>query len=479
MKNPLVGRQKELDILSKAQSSNRAEMVAVIGRRRVGKTFLIRSFFNNEFDFEITGIQNAPQVEQLKNFKIELEKVGNNVLPIETPKNWFDAFILLIKHLESSGNSRQKVVFFDELPWLATNRSGFLRALSYFWNSWADRQNVIVIICGSAASWMIQKVVNHKGGLHNRITRRIFLKPFNLSETEAFLESKNIFLDRYQILQIYMAMGGIPHYLDAVEEGLSATQNIDQICFSDSGLLNREFSRLYAALFDNSENHITIIRALSTKNQGMTRQELIKNTKFSDGGGLTKVLEELTESGFISKYYPFGKKKRKLIYRLTDEYSLFYLNFMENKTHEEDTVWQKLSQTQTYKTWSGYAFESICLKHIPQIKKALSIAGIYSESASFYQKGEKKMEGAQIDLVIDRNDQVINLFEIKFYNEEFTISKEYADKLRKKMSVFRLVTKTKKQLFYMLITTFGLKKNQHSIGLIVNDLTIDDLFDNQ
>ncbi|MCR9287772.1 ATP-binding protein [Saprospiraceae bacterium] len=479
MKNPLVGRQKELDILSKAQSSNRAEMVAVIGRRRVGKTFLIRSFFNNEFDFEITGIQNAPQVEQLKNFKIELEKVGNNVLPIETPKNWFDAFILLIKHLESSGNSRQKVVFFDELPWLATNRSGFLRALSYFWNSWADRQNVIVIICGSAASWMIQKVVNHKGGLHNRITRRIFLKPFNLSETEAFLESKNIFLDRYQILQIYMAMGGIPHYLDAVEEGLSATQNIDQICFSDSGLLNREFSRLYAALFDNSENHITIIRALSTKNQGMTRQELIKNTKFSDGGGLTKVLEELTESGFISKYYPFGKKKRKLIYRLTDEYSLFYLNFMENKTHEEDTVWQKLSQTQTYKTWSGYAFESICLKHIPQIKKALSIAGIYSESASFYQKGEKKMEGAQIDLVIDRNDQVINLFEIKFYNEEFTISKEYADKLRKKMSVFRLVTKTKKQLFYMMITTFGLKKNQHSIGLIVNDLTIDDLFDNQ
>lgn len=276
-----------------------------------------------------------------------------------------------------------------------------------------------------------------------------------------------------------MAMGGIPHYLDAVEEGLSATQNIDQICFSDSGLLNREFSRLYAALFDNSENHITIIRALSTKNQGMTRQELIKNTKFSDGGGLTKVLEELTESGFISKYYSFGKKKRKLIYRLTDEYSLFYLNFMENKTHEEDTVWQKLSQTQTYKTWSGYAFESICLKHIPQIKKALSIAGIYSESASFYQKGEKKMEGAQIDLVIDRNDQVINLFEIKFYNEEFTISKEYADKLRKEMSVFRLVTKTKKQLCYMMITTFGLKKNQHSIGLIVNDLTIDDLFDNQ
>lgn len=477
MVNQLIGRIKELEILEKAKSSKKAEMVAVIGRRRVGKTFLIRSFFKNKFDFEITGIQNALQAEQLKNFKLALDKAGKNTLPVQQPKDWLDAFVLLIKHLESLPKSRKKVVFFDELPWLATNRSGFLRALGYFWNSWADRQNVIVIICGSAASWMIQKVVNHKGGLHNRITRRIFLKPFNLSETEAFLKSKKIYLERYQILQIYMAMGGIPHYLDEIEEGLSATQNIDQICFSDSGLLHQEFTRLYPALFENSENHITIIRALATKNHGMTRKEIIQNTSLSDGGGLTKVLTELTESGFISKYYPFGKKKQALIYRLTDEYSLFYLTFMENKIHEEEAIWHKLSQTQAYKTWSGYAFESICLKHVPQIKKAMSIAGIYSESSTFYKKGNKDEQGAQIDLVINRNDSVINLFEIKFYNEEFALTKDYADRLRRKMSVFRQTTKTKKQLFYMMITTFGLKKNQHSIGLIVNDLIMNDLFD--
>lgn len=473
----LIGRTEEKRILQKAVDSEQAEMIAVIGRRRVGKTFLIRSFFEENFDFEITGIQAAPQGEQLKNFKLQLDKVSNNTLPIQQPKDWLDAFSLLIQHLESLDKNRQKVVFFDELPWLATNKSGFLRALGYFWNSWADRQNIIVVICGSAASWMIQKVVNHKGGLHNRITKRIFLKPFNLTETEAFLKSRKVFLDRYQILQIYMAMGGIPHYLAEIENGLSATQNIDQICFSPNGVLNNEFSRLYPALFENSENHIKIIRALAQKNSGLTRQEIIDKAKISDGGGLTKVLEELVASGFISKYFPFGHKKRKLIYRLTDEYSLFYLYFIENKIHEEAHIWQKLSQTQSWKTWSGYAYENICLKHIPLIKKRIGISGIYSESSSFYKAKTKENEGAQIDLVIDRNDHVINLFEIKFYNDEFAITQDYANRLRTKMSVFRTATKTKKQLFYMIITTFGLKKNQHSMGLIVHDLTFNDLFE--
>jgi len=476
MKEQLIGRKKEQAILEKAHTSKRAEMVAVIGRRRVGKTFLVRSFFEDKFDFEITGIQNAPQREQLKNFTSELKKVSKNTLPIKPPEDWFDAFTLLIQHLESLESSRRKVVFLDELPWLSTNKSGFLRALGYFWNSWADRQNIVLIICGSAASWMIQKVVNHKGGLHNRITKRIFLKPFNLAETEAFLRNREVFIDRYQTLQLYMAMGGIPHYLEEVEAGLSATQNIDRICFSDEGVLQDEFSRLYPALFENADNHIEIIRALAQKNKGLTRQELIQQTNFSDGGGLSKVIEELTASGFISKYYPFGKKKKKLLYRLTDEYSLFYLYFIENKTNEEEQIWHKLSQTQTWKTWSGYAYENICLKHIPQIKESMSIAGIYSESGAFYKKARKDESGAQIDLVIDRNDHVINLFEIKFYNEIFALTKTDADNLRKKMSVFRTSTQTKKQLFYMMITTFGLKPNQHSIGLITQALTLDDLF---
>lgn len=478
MEFPIIGRIEEQEILGKALASKQPEMVAVLGRRRVGKTFLIQSVFKGRIDFEITGTQNATKDEQLINFVFEIGRIANNDFPIKTPNNWMEAFILLIQLLEKREKTNEKqVVFFDELPWLATAKSGFLRALGFFWNSWASKKNIVVVICGSATSWMIQKVVNHTGGLHNRITRQIYLAPFTLKETEDYLVSREVFFSRYQIVQLYMAIGGIPHYLNAVEgEGRSAIQNIEKICFSKNGLLRNEFSRLYPSLFANAENHITIIKALSISQQGLTRQKIIEITKLANGGSLSRTLEELEHSGFISIYYPFDKKKKEKLYRLTDEYSLFYLQFMQNKIHEGDDIWSRLSQTQEYKTWSGYAFENICLKHIPQIKVALGISGIYSLSSTFYKKGTKKSKGTQIDLLLDRNDHTINLFEIKFYKSIFSIDKKYAEALREKMDVFQNMTKTKKQLNWMLITTFGLKHNSNSIGLIQKVLTLDDLF---
>jgi hypothetical protein len=300
--------------------------------------------------------------------------------------------------------------------------------------------------------------------------------PFNLCETEAFLKSLNLKFDRYQIVQLYMAMGGIPHYLNEIEGGLSAAQNIERICFSPSGLLNNEFSRLYPALFDNADHHIAVIKALAEKWQGLTRTEIIAQSKLADGGGLTRCLDELIASGFISSYFPFGKKKKEMLYRLTDEYSLFYLQFIENKACKGTDVWQELSQTQHYKSWSGYAFESLCLKHIPQIKKALGISGVYTETSSFYQKGTEQNPGVQIDLLIDRKDNVINVFELKFYTGLLSINKANAENLREKMTIFRELTQTRKQLFLNLLTTFGLKPNEHSIGLIDKDLTMEVLF---
>lgn len=351
-----------------------------------------------------------------------------------------------------------------------------MKGLSFFWNSWAAQKNIVVVICGSSASWMIQKVVEHKGGLHNRLTRRVHLFPFNLLETEAFLKSLNINFNRYQVVELYMAIGGIPHYLNEVESGLSAAQNIERICFAPTGLLNNEFSRLYPALFENADNHIAVIKALAEKWHGLTRNEILRFSKLTDGGGVTRCLDELISSGFVSTYFPFGKKKKEMLYRLTDEYSLFYLQFMEHKAYKGENIWLELSQTQAYKSWSGYAFESLCLKHIPQIKKALSISGVYAETSSFYQKGNAQEDGIQIDLLIDRKDNVINVFELKFYSGLMTINKSYAEDLRAKITTFKEITQTRKQVFLNILTTFGLKQNEHSLGLIDKALTMDVLF---
>lgn len=383
---------------------------------------------------------------------------------------------MLMLHFDSQPLDQKIVLFFDELPWIATKRSGFLKAFGVFWNSWASMKNVVVVICGSAASWMIQKVVRDRGGLHNRITRRIQLRPFNLRETKAYFQSRAINLNHYQIIQIYMALGGIPHYLKEVEGGQTAAQNIDRIFFSNNSFLREEFDLLYPALFDNPEQHTKIIRLLAEKWKGLTRKELIDTGRFSNGGTLSKTIEELIQSGFIKPFYTFGKKKKGIRYRLIDEYSIFYLKFIENKRLEERGMWKKFSQTQTYKIWTGFAFENICLKHISQIKRAMGIGGIYSETSTYLIKGNETQKGVQIDLVIDRNDQAINLFELKFYNTEFTISKDYAATLRKKRTIFKNNTQTKKQLFWTILTTFGLDHNEHSLGLVDQVMTMDKLF---
>lgn len=476
MPQSFIGRKKELEILQTALRSEEPEMVAVIGRRRVGKTFLVRTAFEGHLDFEITGTQNASTSEQLKNFAIRIRDFfGQDALSV-TPDNWMDAFEILMRQLERKQKTGKMVVFFDELPWLAKPKSGFLNALGFFWNSFATRRNIVVAICGSAAAWMIQKVVYHKGGLHNRITKRIDLQPFNLCETEAFLNARNVRFDRYQLLLLYMAMGGIPHYLKEIEAGKSAAQNIDILCFSRTGLLRDEFSKLYPALFEHADNHIAIIRALAQKWKGMSRVEIVTATKLPDGGGLSEVLEELVGSGFVSAYYPFGKKKKDMLYRLTDEYSLFYLKFIETNRTPGKSVWMSLSQTQAFKSWSGYAFESICIKHLPQIEKALSIAGVFSEASGFIHRGNADFPGLQIDLVLDRKDHVINLFEMKFYREPWLLSKSDAAELRERISLFIQLSKTAKQVFLTTVTPFGLRKNEHSIGLVDSEVTMDDLF---
>ncbi len=477
MNKIFIGRAREQETLVATLQSLEPEMVAVIGRRRVGKTFLIKNAYAGRIVFEVTGVQNAGLSEQIQNFTFRINHTFYGGEAKLKPKNWLEAFQMLILALEKQQHSDKIVVFLDELPWFDSRKSGFLRALGFFWNSWCTNQNIVVVICGSAASWMIEKVVNDRGGLHNRITRRVDLQPFNLYETEQYLQSRNIRLERYQILQLYMVFGGIPHYLKEILPGKSAIENIGAVCFSPGSTLANEFQNLYPALFENAANHSAVIRTLSKKWKGMHRKEILETSGLPDGGKTSEVLQELLYSGFISQYFPYGKVKRELLYRLTDEYSLFYLHFIENSSWQGSEWWQALSQTASFKSWCGYAFENISLKHLPQIKKALGISGIYSEASAFSHPGSKHEKGFQINLVLDRKDQTINLFEFKFYNAALTLDKSDAAALRERMETFRQVSKTKKHLFLSFLTTFGVKINENSLGLVDNNLEANVLFE--
>jgi len=472
--NKIIGREIEQTILNKVIESPQAEFVALYGRRRVGKTFLVKQFFKQKFVFYLTGTANVGMAHQLANFHSAYHQYAK--VPLNAPpKSWFEAFESL-KYLIEQSTDEQKIVFLDELPWLDTPKSNFIAALEYFWNSFgASHEPLKLIVCGSAASWMLNELIKNRGGLHNRVTRRISLKPFTLKETEAFLNAKNVVLERYQILQIYAVMGGIPYYLNEIETGQSTAQAIDNVCFSENGLLREEYHQLYHSLFQKAERHTAIVEALSNKAQGLTRDELVSKTKISNGGSFTKVLDELEISGFIKKYTPFQRKSKSSLYQLTDPYSLFYHKFIKNSKSGGKNSWLNLLDSSSYRAWSGYAFEYICMSHIEQIKKALGISGIYSEDSAWRSQTSEK--GVQIDLLIDRKDGIITVCEMKFANEEYEISKDYATQLRRKMSVFKAESKTRKTLFLAMVTTFGVKPNQHALGLVQNQIRMDDLFE--
>ena len=475
-KSNMVGREQEKEILNKVYQSNKSEFVAIIGRRRVGKTFLIREFFKGLLDFEMIGLKDGTKSQQLRNFAYSLKDVSASD-ELKVPQDWLEAFYYLKEYLEKEvSHQKKKVVFIDELPWIASAKSDFLTGFSFFWNSYASKTNIVVIVCGSATAWMIRKIINDKGGLHNRVTRKIIIQPFTLTETEAYFNARNIHFDRYQILQLYMTTGGIPHYLDQIEGGKSAIQNIDDVCFHPQGMLRTEFDNLYGSLFTHPERYENIVKILASTWKGLNRNEIVKATTMKDGGGLTSILQELEQSGFITSYVPFNKKRKATLYRLTDNYSLFYLKFIQPLATNQANSWQSLSQSQSWKSWSGYAFENICLQHIEKIKAALGIAGVHTQQYSFFAKATETVKGTQIDLLIDRQDNVINLCEIKFYNDEFSISKSYAENLQHKKRIFKRLSKTKKQIFITLITTYGLSPNKHSLGLVDNVLALKHFF---
>ncbi len=473
----MIGREEEIATVERLFMSQKSELLLVMGRRRVGKTYFIEEVFKKDMTFHFIGTKDAEEKNQIEKFKDKISQYfGKKPFEINVD-NWAEALKLLkVCISEMRKTKRKKVIFFDEFPWIDSHKSNFLNEFTYWWNDWASKQNMIVVVAGSATSYLIDNIENNTGGLHNRVTERILLQPFSLYEVQLFFRKKNININEYNIIQLYMATGGIPYYLENIQKGESATQAINRMCFTKSGLLKNEFDNLYKALFKKPESHIKVVEALSTKQKGLTRQEIVKLSKLSDGGGLTKILKELEACSFIIKLEALDKKSKDTMYRLIDEYTLFYFNFIKGQRTTSKDAWMHFSKKPSFNTWQGYAFENLCFRHIAAIKESLGISGIYSENSSYYYKGSKDTKGFQIDMIIDRADSVMNICEMKFYNKEITLDKATADRLRIRRATFQEITKTKKALFNTMITSYGIETNEHSLSQIDNVVTMDEFF---
>lgn len=478
MAQEIIGREREIKELQALYQARKPVFAVVYGRRRVGKTFLVRELFGEKLTFYHTALSpyelNGQKLKekQLSNFYSSLIRYGSKQAAI--PTDWLEAFDALIALLEEKGKEERQVVFIDELPWMDTPRSGFITALEHFWNGWgAGRENLMLIVCGSATSWISDKLLNNRGGLFDRTTDEIKLRPFTLGECESYYQANDIVMSKFDQVQCYMATGGIPYYISMLQKGKSLAQNIDHLFFSPTAKLGLEFDRLYSSLFTNAEDCKKIVRLLAKKRQGFTRKEIMEATKLSDGGGLSATLKTLEVSDFITSYIKYAYPKREIYYQLTDFYSKFYLSFIDGKKTTNPRYWQDNLLTPELTAWRGFTFESLCFYHLPQIKQALGISGVQTEVSSW--KSRKEKDGAQIDMVIDRADRIINICEMKFCEDDFSISASYDKTLRNKLSTFQEETRCKSSLHLTIVTTYGLKFNEYA-GRVQSIITMEDLF---
>lgn len=483
MKSLIIAREKEQALLGRLLEEPPAQFLAVYGRRRIGKTFLIREYFDDNFAFRHTAIsplefQNKDEKLlykiQLEEFARSLEKYGANLNgPLDS---WFDAFHKLENLLDRKRTKKKMVVFIDEMPWLDTAKSGFMSAFEHFWNDWGcAKHNLFLIVCGSATTWMLDKLINNKGGLYGRINREMHMHPFSLNETERYFKARGISMDRYDIIQTYMVMGGVAYYMSFFEPGKSLAQNIDDVFFNEGGFLLTEYDRLFSSLFADNENYRKIVETLSGLRYGATREQISQRTGISEGGTLSVMLKALIKSDLVSTYYNFGETKRNLYYKLTDMFCLFYLGFVRKCPTNNPHFWQDNQTSPKLNRWRGIAFEDVCFVHQDEIRTALGIAGVQAELYPWKATADGESPGAQIDMLIDRADRVVNLCEMKFTQGDFIIDKDYDAKLRNKIDALFAATKNKKNIQPTIITTYGLKMNMYS-NRIQRVITMDALF---
>lgn len=472
----LIGRSKQQEELRSLIDSKESQFCAVYGRRRVGKTYLIRETFNYHFTFQHTGLADQPLKKQLASFRDSLVAAGADKLPV--PKNWSEAFIAL-QNLLAKSEDNKKIIFIDELSWIDTPKSGFISALEHFWNGWATarkEQDIVLIVCGSSTSWITSKIINNHGGLHNRLTSSIHLEPFTLGECEDFAKIAQLGFSRTDIANAYMIFGGVPFYWSLLKRGESLAQNIDRLFFAKDAKLRNEYHEMFASLFKDATPHLKVLEELCKKKAGLTREQLTENSSIKNDGTLTKVLDELELCGFVQRYHKIGQEKKGAIFQIIDNFILFHFKFLANGKNKDQNFWSKSLNKPILNTWFGLAFERLCLQHLEQIKRSLGISGVLTNTASWFTATTKDQQGAQIDLIIDRDDGIIDLCEMKYSKDKFSLSKDDYNNIKNKRERFASSVKTRKAIQIVLITSFGSHHNEYYNELVQNEIMLDDLF---
>lgn len=481
MEQHIIGREYEFELLQNAVESHESELIIIYGRRRVGKTYLVNEFFHNTYSFKLTGVYKKDTRTQLERFAAAMEDYSAESTKV--PSDWYCAFDQLKAYLRRLPSSERKVVFIDEMPWLDTPSSDFVPAFEAFWNGWAAAEHdILLIACGSATSWMTDKLLGDQGGLFNRSGARMFIRPFTLHETEEYLLSRGFDWSRYDIAECYMIMGGIPFYLKQLNPRWTYTQNIDNIFFREKGLLWDEFDHLYKTLFTQPENYMLVVETLARKRMGLTRKEIVAATRLHDNGQLTTILHNLEANELVRPYAYFGNKKRDTVYQLCDFYSMFYFSYVRDYYGRDPHFWTNSIDHPSRRAWAGYTFELLCLAHIAQIRRAIGISAVLCDVSTWFSKKSAdsaasgaQRRGAQIDLLIDRRDRVINVCEMKFSINPFTIDADYDAALRNKLETFREEAGTRKSLQLTMVTTYGVKRGKYS-NRVQSEVVLDDLF---
>lgn len=466
----IIGREQEYEKITTYLNSRRAEFVAIYGRRRVGKTFLVRSYFKDKFDFYTTGVIDGTREEELAVFYNSLCDYGYTG---SQPKNWIETFYALYTLLKTKKRRKRCVVFIDELPCFDTQHSGFVRAFGHFWNNYASRLgNIFLVVCGSATSWIVRNIIDNRGGLHNRITHEMHIHSFNLHDTELFFKAHKAKWTQLAITQMYMALGGVPYYLEMIDFGRSVAENIDALFFAPDAELRREYGRLFKSLYRHPDQYMEIIALLSENKSGLTRKEISERLKLNSGSHLSNMLDDLVNCDFLRRYSN-GTKRNSCIYQVVDFYTLFYHQFCKQKTSDK-MLWQHSINTPKQNTWYGLAFERICLCHVWQILYALHLDTVRTECFSW--RSSTSPDKVQIDLVIDRIGGQTCICEIKYSQSEYNLTSAEETKIRNRIATYSGEMKPKDGVIGILITTFGLA-NKQATDTIQHIVTLNKLFE--